>query len=323
MHSFAYASPKTKEDVVGLLAPDTAVLAGGTDLLSLIKDAVVAPRILVSIKGVEELRGISTSGDGLRIGAAVTLEELAAAAAIREHCPALEHAVRGILSPQIRGMGTVGGDLCQRPRCWYYRSGFGLLAQKNGSSMVKDGDNRYHSIFGSGPAYFVSPSSLAPALSALGAELELFGPGGARRVAVADFYRVPQREGEREYDLAEREMVVAVHLPKVLGIASATYEVRHRQVLDWPLAAAAVALRVASGRVEEARIVLGHVAPTPWRAQAAERVIVGKALDPTTAALAADAAVSDAQPLRQNAYKVQLARVATKRALLRAGGVEV
>ncbi|GAB4248153.1 MAG: xanthine dehydrogenase family protein subunit M [Acidobacteriota bacterium] len=325
MNRFEFASPSSVESAVQLLGPNAVALAGGTDLLSLLKDGVLKPERVVSLKGIPDLTGIEDRGDqGVRIGALVTVEELMENPVIRERYPALAQAAEGIHSPQIRAMGTVGGDLCQRPRCWYFRSGYGLLAQQDGKSMVEEGDNRYHAILGNeGPAKFVNPSSFAPALIALGAQVVIQGPNGRRTVAVADFFRTPQAEGEREYDLASDEVLVEIVVPPANGKRSAVYEVRQREALDWPLAAAAVALEMDGGTVKSARIVLGHVAPTPWPAEAAAQALAGKTLDEAAAKAAGEAAVQGARPLSRNGYKVKLAQVAVKRALLRAAGKEV
>jgi xanthine dehydrogenase YagS FAD-binding subunit len=256
------------------------------------------------------------------IGATATLAELRAHPRVVAEYPALVHAIDGVRAPQIRNMGTVGGDLLQRPRCWYYRSGFGLLAMRDGESMVAAGDNRYHAIFGDGPSHFVSAASLAPALVALGAKVRLRA-GGEREVTLADLYSAPRREGEREVDIRANEVMTAVVLPPAQGARSATYEVRERESLDWPLAAAAVVLWLRGENVGQARVVLGHVAPTPRDAAEAAAVLVGGPLTEERAAAAGVAAVADAKPLRHNAYKVQLASVAVKRAALRAVGREV
>jgi xanthine dehydrogenase YagS FAD-binding subunit len=218
-------------------------------------------------------------------------------------------------------VATVGGNLCQRPRCWYYRGGFGLLGQgQGGRSMVVDGENRYHAILGNeGPAYFVSPSTMAPLLIALGATVSLFGPAGARTVPVEKFFRVPRTSEEREHDLAPGEIVTEVRVP-VSTARSANYEVREREGLDWPLVTAAVALRMSGNTVQSARVVLGHVAPVPWPSPEAEAALAGKAVSEAVAQAAGDAAVRKARALSGNGYKVQLARVAVKRAVLAAAG---
>jgi xanthine dehydrogenase YagS FAD-binding subunit len=321
MQPFEYSSPATLKEALALLSSspgETQVLAGGTDLLSLMKDLIETPKRLVNIKGIKELEGIHKNGAGLRIGALVTMEELAANAAVRAEFPSLTEAARGITSPQTRNMGTAGGDLLQRPRCWYYRLGYGLLAKdQNGSSLVPNGENKYHAIFGNGgPAYFVSPSSLAPALVALGAQVRLVSPAGKRDAPVEKFLVTPTREGQREQAIKPDEILTEILIPAGRGVRNATYEVRQKEALDWPLATASVALTMKGSTVATARIVLGHVAPIPWIAAQAAQALTGKSLTDTAAADAAKAAVADAKPLSQNGYKVQLTQVAVKRALM-------
>ncbi|MBM3815072.1 MAG: molybdopterin dehydrogenase [Acidimicrobiia bacterium] len=320
MQAFEYANPTTLKEALGLLGAsfnDAAVLAGGTDLLSLMKDHIESPKRVVNIKAIKELGGISKTAAGLRIGATATIDELMGNAAVRAEYPALAAAARGITSPQIRNMGTVGGDLCQRPRCWYYRNGFGLLAQKDGKSMVPDGQNEFHGIFGSGPAFFVSASSLAPALIALGAKVKLASASGTREVDVAKFFVAPSSAGQREIDLKPGEILTEVIVPAA-KTRNYTYEVRQKEALDWPLAAAAVSLTMKGSTVESAQIVLGHVGPTPVVATQAARSLAGKSINESVAEAAGKAAVAGAKPLNGNAYKVQLAQVAVKRALLEA-----
>lgn len=326
MRAFEYANPTTKEQAVALLGgswSDAEVLAGGTDLLSLMKDDIVHPKRLVNIKDIAELGGIKPTKMGVRIGATVTLQELIDNAQVARSYPALVDAAEGITSPQIRSRGTVGGDLTQRPRCWYYRAGFGLLgrapASEGGESLVLQGDNRYHAILGnSGPALFVNPSSLAPALIAYGASIRVYGSKGSRDVPAEKFFVIPQSDNDREHDLKPGEIITEIILPAATGMKSATYEVRQKEALDWPLAAASVALKMTGGKVTSARIVMGHVAPTPWRASAAEQSLAGKAISEEVAQAAGEAAVSGAKSLGRNAYKIQLARVAVKRAILEA-----
>lgn len=323
MNKFEYASPTTKEQVVDLLGKqwgETEVIAGGTDLLSLMKDFIVTPKRVINIKNVVELRGVMTPRNGsARIGALATIEQLIDV--LGKGFPAITEAAQGITSPQIRNMGTVGGDLCQRPRCWYYRAGFGLLAKdESGKALVPDGDNRYHAILGNdGEAKFVNPSSLAPAFIALAAKIQVFGPKGAREVDAEKFFVTPKSASEREYALAPNEIVTGVIVPPTLGVRSATYEVRQKEALDWPLAAASVALTFdASKKVKAARIALGHVAPTPWNAAEAAQFLIGKTISEDVAAEAGKIAVANAKALSRNAYKIQLAQVAVKRAILQA-----
>src|SRR5438128_8935739 len=308
MQPFEYANPTTVQEAVGLLGArwgEADVLAGGTDLISLMKEYLVTPKRVVNIKNIQELGGIQDSKTGLRIGAIVTIDELLENADVRKNFPALTAAARGVASPQIRNMGTVGGDLCQRPRCWYFRGGHGLLGKdKNGQSLIPNGENKYHAILGnSGPAYFVSASSLGPALIALGAKIKLVSAKGTREVAADKFFVTPKDDTSREIAMMPNELLTEINIPT--GAKNATYEVRQKEALDWPLASAAVALRMKGSSVASARIVLGAVAPTPWAATQADQVLAGKAITADVAEEAAKAALSNATPLSQNAYKVQ------------------
>ncbi|MFZ0640870.1 MAG: FAD binding domain-containing protein [Candidatus Acidiferrales bacterium] len=324
MDAFEYASPATVKEAIALLGSnweDASLFGGGTDLLSLLKDDIEDTKRLVNIKKVGQLHAIQNVDGGLRIGAAVTVEQLISASDVRKNFPAIVDAADGIRSPQLHNMSTVGGWLCQRPRCWYYRNGFGLLAlDKNGKSLVEQGDNRYHAIFGnSGPAKFISPSSLGPVLIALDGKIHIEGPNGPRDTAAADFFVIPQKEGEREYTLAPNEIVTEITIPpSSRSMRNALYEVRQKEGLDWPLVSASVALKMNGDTVESARIVMGHVAPKPWPADDAAKLLEGKTITEETAAKAGDAAVQGATPLSRNGYKVQLARVSVKRALLAA-----
>jgi len=322
MEPFEYANPATLKEALSLLSPkwgEVDVLAGGTDLLSLMKDYIHTPKRVVNIKNIKELGGITKTSSGLRIGATVTMEELLENLLVRAEYPSLITAAEGVSSPQIRNMGTVGGDLCQRPRCWYFRLGYGLLAKdKSGASLVPTGQNEYHAIFGGGPAYFVSASSLGPALVALGATVTLVGPSGSRKVPAEKFFVIPENDSAREVDLKPEEILTEILVPAATGVRNATYEIRQRELLDWPLVTASVALTMKGAVVSSARVVMGHVAATPWPAPQAERLLAGKTVTESVAEEAAAAAVVGAQPLSHNSYKVQLARTAVKRALLEA-----
>jgi len=318
MNSFEYASPSTVQEAVGLLSArwgETDILAGGTDLLALMKDDLHKPKRVVNIKNIKELEGISKSADGLRIGALVTMDELAKNADVKASYKAISDAAAGIPSPQIRHMGTAGGDLCQRPRCWYFRNGYGILAMKDGKSLVPDGANQYHAIYGSGQAHFVSASSLGPALVALNAKVKLVSAKGARELPVAQFFVAPANENSHETAIRPDEILIEIIVPAAT-VKSSTYEVRQKEALDWPLATASVVLTMKGNAVGSAKVVLGHVGPKPVDSAAAARAITGKAVGNDAAEAAGKAAVADAKPLSQNAYKVTLARVAVKRALL-------
>ena len=327
MQAFEYAAPHSVEQAVGLLSAtpgESDVLAGGTDLLSLMKERIHTPKRLVSLRNLADLYGIGAEGGGLRIGAMATLDELLGNSQVRDRYPSLIQAADGIAGGQMRSMGTVGGELLQRPRCWYFRNGFGLLGQdSDGKPLVPDGENKYHAILGNaGPAYFVNASSLAPALIALDAMAKIASPEGERDLAVEKLYRTPAGADERELSLQPNEILTAIVIPGG-NTANAAYEVRERMLLDWPLTAAAVAIKMSGGSVESARVVLGHVAPMPWKSSEAAEALQGKAINDETAAAAGEAAVAGATPLSGNKHKVRLASVSVKRAILAAAGRNV
>jgi len=322
MQPFEYASPATQEQAVSLLGRTwgaTAVLAGGTDLLALMKGDIVHPKRLVNIKDIKECQGITADAGGLRIGALTTLAEVADNVHVVKDYPALAVAVNEAASPQIRNVATLGGNLCQRPHCWYFRNGFGLLPKDEaGKDLVSAGDNRYHAILGNqGPAKFVSPSTIAPVLIAYGAKIRLAGPKGKRELLLERFFVTPKVEGEREHDLKPNEILTEVLLPPS-ALKVGYYEVRQKAAFDWPLAVAAVALRLNGSTVQSARVVAGYVAPVPWISREAAQALAGKSVSDGTAKAAAEAALRHATPLSRNGYKVQLAKVAIKRAILKA-----
>jgi len=320
MKSFEYAAPKKLKDATALLGEkwgEVEILAGGTDLITCLKQQITTPSRVVSLKNISDLRGIKASKDAIRIGVMTPLGELVRNSDVQKQFPALVTAAKNIASPQMLSMGTVGGELCQRPRCWYYRNGYGLLGMQGGASLVRDGDNRYHAIFGTdGSALFVSASSLGPVLVALGATLTAEGPkGNARKIQAGEFFRAPKSEQERETALHPNEVLTEISIP-VTGLRNATYEVRHRHGLDWPYVTATVAFNTNNGSASDARVVLGHVAPMPWSAKAASQALNGATIDENAAAKCADAAVQGSKPLSKNAYKVQLVKAAVKRAVL-------
>ena len=323
MRPFEYVSPTTRAQAVSLLAGNwgqTEVFAGGTDLLALMKDDVLAPKRLVNIKQIKDLQGVTYNAQGLRVGALTNLGDLADDANVKKNYPALAEALIEAASPQIRNMATLGGNLCQRPRCWYFRNGFGLLPKdETGKELVIEGDNRYHAILANdGPAKFVSPSTIAPVLIAYAAKIRLEGPKGKRELPLEKFYVIPKTETEREHDLQPNEIVTEVVVPPPTDAKAAHYEIRQKEAFDWPLAVAAVALRMNDSKVQSARVVMGYVAPVPWISLEAEHALTGQNISEDTAQRAAEAALRNAKPLSHNAYKVHLARVAVKRALLKA-----
>jgi xanthine dehydrogenase YagS FAD-binding subunit len=323
MQPFEYASPTSTSEAVKLLSPswgETEVLAGGTDLLALMKDHVCMPKRVVSLKRLHDLRGIHFApGKELRVGAMTTYRELIENETVRRNYPALVGAIERIRSEQLRNMGSIGGGMLQRPRDWYFRLGYGLLPELDGKPMIANGDNRYAAIFGnSGSASWVSPSTVAPVLIALGARVALHGPQGARVMELERLFTTPTESGEREHTLRPNEILTEIMVPHHEGTRTALYEVRQKEALDYPLVLAAVALEMHGLTVRRSRVILSQVAPVPWVSHEAESALSGKTVSEETAEAAGKAAVSRATPLSMNRYKLQLTRVAVKRAILEA-----
>jgi xanthine dehydrogenase YagS FAD-binding subunit len=327
MNSFEYALPTSEAEAVALLSDhdgSTAILAGGTDLFNLLKADLVAPRRVVDLKNIASLRGVEETGDGLLIGALMTLDELQEHPLLRPYA-SLRQIAQAIPAVQIQSMGTLGGDLCLLPNCWYFRNGYGMLGLQEGKSLVADGRNEFHAVFGNrGPAKFVSASRFAPSLIAWGAKVRIAGPNpdDSHVLPLEYFYVTPRNEGQGIHVLKPGQFVTHIWLPHAASQQlSAAYEALQMRGLDWPLAAAAVWLEMSGSLVTEARVVLGHVAPIPWVSFDAAETLLGKIVSEETAGAAADAAVRGATPLSENEYKVQIARAAVKRALLRAAGL--
>ncbi|OAI53706.1 hypothetical protein AYO44_15695 [Planctomycetaceae bacterium SCGC AG-212-F19] len=324
MKNFTYYQPATTQAAVGLLDSKwgtTEMLAGGTDLLDLQKEYIAQPDKVVSLTGIKDLGGITVGQDKVTIGAGVKLAAMAEHPELRKLFPALTDAAGQVGGPQIQNMGTLGGNLCQRNRCWYFRDEHVNCLLKGGPKcFALDGENQYHAIFTSGhKCVIVNPSTLAPGLIALGATAEVVGAKGKRTVELAKFFQAPSTGTEREHTLAPNELVQSVSIP-VKSLKNASYEVRHKQAYDWPLVQAGVAFTLTGGAASNVKIVLGHVAPTPMASEAAAKALEGKAVSEATAAAAGKAATEGAKPLSQNGHKVKLVEVAVKRAILMAAG---
>ncbi len=320
MPSFAYVRAKNLEEALRQLGtPGARIHAGGTDLLGCLRDRVLSAGKLVSISGISELRGISTQANGgLRIGALATLAEVASHPAIRKGYPALAEAAAAAASPQLRNRGTIGGNLCQRPRCWYFRGDFECARKGGDRCYAIEGENQRHCIFGGEICFMVHPSDTAPALVALDATLRIAGPKGRRPVPVDKFFVLPGKDATRENVLEPTEIVTDILLPPPPAAGRGGYhKVGARGVWDFALAGVASALVLEGGAIARARIVLSGVAPVPWRVPAAEKELVGQKLDGAAATRAAAAAVRGAEPMSGNRYKIDLLRGAVEDALSR------
>lgn len=325
MNKFTIVTPADLAHASAMLAaPNHGAIAGGVDVVDLMKQDIASPATLVNLKGLPELQGIKLQPDGaLRLGALVKLHEVATNPEIQKRFTAISDAAGEAATPQIRNLGTVGGNLLQRPRCWYFRNPLTVCLKKGGEKCYSIGGlNRYHAILGGGPSYIVHPSNLAPALVAFGASARIVGPAGERIVALEKFFTLPSVDPKRENDLRAGEIITEVIVPAPApGTRSIYLEVREKQSFDWPLVSVAVVIVPEGKSVRDARIVMGAVAPIPWRAPTAEKAIIGAPLDAAHARAAADAALAMAQPMSDNAYKVTIAKVIVRRAILAASGV--
>ena len=327
MKAFAYVNATNEKEVVGALGPDRdkiMLLGGGQDLLARMKDYVAQPDRVVNVKNALDATIAATPDGGLKIGAAVKIADLAEHAQVARLYPAIAKAAGEVGTPQIRNQGTVGGNINQRPRCWYFRNEEFVCLKKGGNRcFAPAGENQFHAIFGNGPTHIVHPSSLAVPSVAYGAKFRLVGPSGERIVESRDYFTMPTMQNVRtENVLAPDEVLTHLILPPPGNVKTGHYEVRYKASHDWPIAFATVVLGMDGATIKSARVVMGAVAPVPWRAQAAEQALVGKRLDEATAAAAAEAALEGARPMSRNGYKVQVAKTAVKRAILQAAGIK-
>ena len=328
MNAFEWANASTVDDAVKLLKPPDGkvdpdetphAIAGGQDLLTSLKAYIVRPNRVVNLKTIRGLDQIQVDPAGaLKIGAMATLTSLEEHDDVRAKFPGLAEAAASIATPQIRNLGTVGGNLCQRPRCWYFRLENYNCRKKGGSEcFAKDGENKYNAILGGGKSNYVHPSALAPMLVALGATATIAGAGGARTVPLAEFFVLPEKDVRRETILKDGELVTEIQVPASPLAARSTYlKFKERDSLDFAMSAVAAALELGPDKtVRQARIVLGGVATIPWRVPAAEAFLVGKPINEETQAAAAKMALEGARSMGQNAYKIPLTQTLVRRAL--------
>jgi xanthine dehydrogenase YagS FAD-binding subunit len=326
LKAFAYVNPANEKEAVAALKTDgiAMVIGGGQDLLARMKDYIDSPDRIVNVKGLDAAI-TSTPDGGIKIGSAVKIIDLFEHAQVARLYPAVNAAAIEIGTPQIRNQGTVGGNVNQRPRCWYFRNEEFVCFKKGGSRcFAVNGENQYHAIFGNeGPSHIVHPSSLAVPFIAYGAKFRVLGPTGEREIAAADYFTLPTLQNVlKENVLDDEDILTHVMLPAPGNVKSGHYEVRYKTSHDWPLAFSTVVLTMSGNTISSARVVLGAVAPIPWRSKSAEAFLAGKPLNEATAAAAGDAAVSEAKPMSGNAYKVQIAKTAVKRAIMNAAGLK-
>jgi xanthine dehydrogenase YagS FAD-binding subunit len=308
---FSHVKPGSLRQTLAVLETKNArIHAGGTDLIGCLRDGVFTTETLVSLGNLTELRGITTSaGGGLTVGAMTSIADIAANPAIRDHSTALADAAGVVASPQLRNQGTLGGNLCQKPRCWYYRGDFHCLRKGGELCYAFEGENQYHCIFGGETCFIVHPSDTAPALAALGAVATVAGPAGRRKIPVEKLHVPPSVDPQREIALEPDEVLLEVSIPPpAAGLRSSYRKIRARASWDFALAGVALAITFDHGTVTAARVVLSGVAPIPWRSRAVEKAIVGTELDDAVIKAAALAAVDGAEPLTHNGYKIELVK---------------
>jgi xanthine dehydrogenase YagS FAD-binding subunit len=325
MNKFEYVNASTLQTATAQLGTDWSVRvkAGGIDLLDELKERIIAPRRLVNLKSAANLDFLQLDRDeNLHIGPLVTLARIAADKEIRSRYLALAEAAQGAATPQIRNVATIGGNICQRPRCWYYRNeDFHCLKKGGEACFAQQGENHFHAILGNNKCAIVHPSATAVALVALGAMLKLSDGRNERLIEIEKFFITPEQDVRRENILQSNEVVSEIILPKLITDTRSFYlKQKEKQSFDWPLADVAVVLRLSGGVCKQARIVLGSAAPIPWRAEAAEAALTGKAIDAKTARAVAQLALQAARPLANNGYKLPLFETVISRTILAAAG---
>ena len=324
MNKFAFVDCKTVDQALGQLGDGAMVKAGGIDLLDLMKEDIISPPRLVNIRNVDSLRGITISTDGLHLGPLSTLSEIASHPEIQRSYSALADAAGHAATPQIRNMATLGGNIMQRPRCWYFRSSDFDCKKKGGGSdecHAHNGENQYHAIMNNSTCAMVHPSSTAVSLLGMDAQVELTSKRGKRMVAMGEFYVPPEKSVVNETVVQPGELITSIFVPAPEpGTRSAYQKYGEKESFDWPIADAGVVLVMDGARCRKASVVLGVAAPTPIRSKEAEAVLIGKTIDEATARAAGKAAMLHATPLSQNGYKTQLFETAIYRTVLLAAG---
>jgi xanthine dehydrogenase YagS FAD-binding subunit len=321
MNKFQHANAQSIKEALSSLDDNwdgMRIIAGGTDLLGEIKNGIVSPKAVINIKIIRDLNFIKhVSRKELRIGALTRIADIEENTIIKEKFTALWDAARVIASPQLRNMGTIGGNLCQRPRCWYYRGDFNCFRKGGMGCFAFNGENKRHCIFGGHGCFIVHPSDSAPALIALKAQVKIASKEGERNLPLEDFFVGPEKDIQRENILRPNEIITEIIIPEPLPGTHSLYRKRmERKVWDFALVSVAASLSFKGKSCEEARLVLGGVAPIPWRLKNVENYLFGKAMNENVAKRAGELATKGAKPLKQNGYKVDLVKIMVKEALL-------
>ena len=323
MKTFSNSNARDFQHAVNLLqqarqsGQAASLVGGGSDLLAMLKERIAAPDVLVNLKTIKGLDQVKSSSTGVNVGGLITLDTLSRNDVIRRQYTVLAEAAETVATPQIRNVGTLAGNVCQRPWCWYFRNGFPCYKNGGNTCFSFGGENQFHAIFGGGPSYIVHPSDTAVALLALDAKLRIVAPGGERVVSAADFFALPQQNPARENVLAGDEAVAEVQVPAPReGTRSTYHKIMDREAWTHAVVSAAIVLEMDKQLCRSARIVLGGVAPIPWRLPEVEQMLAGERVTEALAAGAAERAVAGAKPLAKNGYKIPLTKGVVRRTLV-------
>jgi xanthine dehydrogenase YagS FAD-binding subunit len=294
-----------------------SLVGGGSDLLGMVKERIVTPDVLVNLKTIKGLDQVKTSNAGVNVGGLITLDTLSRNDVIRRQYTVLAEAAETVATPQIRNVGTLAGNVCQRPWCWYFRNGFPCYKNGGNTCFSFGGENQFHAIFGGGPSYIVHPSDTAVALLALDSKFRIVSPGGERVLPAADFFALPQQNPSRENVMAVDEALAEVLVPAPReGTRSIYHKIMDREAWTHAVVSAGIVLEMDRQICRGARIVLGGVAPIPWRLSEVEQMLTGQRISEGLAASAAERAVAGARPLAKNGYKIPLTKGLVRRTLL-------
>jgi xanthine dehydrogenase YagS FAD-binding subunit len=324
MRAFSNVNPKDLKEAAAILqqkGPAAAIVGGGSDALGMVKERLITPDVLVHLRSIRGLDTVKEQRGEVVIGGLITLDALSRDPLIRKNYSVLAEAAGQVGTPQIRNAGTLAGNVCQRPWCWYYRNGFPCYKNGGNTCFSITGENEFHAIFGGGPSFIVHPSDTAPALVALDAKFVIFGPKGERTIAAADFFKLPADNPARENVLANDEVLAEIRLPAAkAGVRGTYHKEMDREAWTHAIVSVAAVLEMDAGVCKSARVVLGGVAPIPWRVPKVEAMLAGKRITPELAAQAGAAAIEGARPLGKNQYKVPLTQAVVKQTLVRLAG---
>jgi xanthine dehydrogenase YagS FAD-binding subunit len=326
MKAFTNLNPKSLDEALGQLKQATqkgqsaAIAGGGSDLLGMVKERLVTPDVLVHLRSIRGMDQVTEERGQVKIGGLITLDALSQHPLIHSKYAVLAEAAAQVGTPQIRNAGTLAGNVAQRPWCWYYRNGFPCFKNGGKQCFSVNGENEFHAIFGGGPSFIVHPSDTAPALVALDAKFRIAGPARERTVSAADFFQLPKVDPARENVLAHDEVLAEVLIPAAReGVRSSYHKILDRESWTHAVVSVAMALEMNGGVCRNARVVLGGVAPIPWRLPKVEAMLTGQRVTEELAARAGEAALEGAQPLAKNGYKIPLTKAVVKRTALALG----